>query len=242
MHSGDYVVDTLFENNYDSNIQDYVPYQITKYIYTTDLQVEQKIIKKWDQNTNSWVNYKKYDYDYLDSLVTRRTSTYYYSDGSYVILRTEYNYDGLARLVNTISYRYNDNTGVFDTTTKVYYKYHENTSLVDTSYTLSFDSQTNQWQPSSAKKYFYSRRSSPVFAYEKENVRFYPNPVTNSLFIHSEDKRITIQIFNLKGQLIYTAEGYGDMKINVISWPEGTYMLLVLDKGKPVFSAPFIKI
>lgn len=65
---------------------------------------------------------------------------------------------------------------------------------------------------------------------EKDKIKFYPNPVTQTLFIESNSKDVNIQILNAEGRVVIkTTMGN---QINVEKLPKGIYFLQIIQEDR----------
>ena len=75
-------------------------------------------------------------------------------------------------------------------------------------------------------------------------VSIFPNPVQNELNIdiHSEAKKIDVEVFDILGRSIFkqNTEGSNLLTINTLKWQSGVYMLMVTD-GAKFFQQKIIK-
>ncbi|MBO4307149.1 MAG: T9SS type A sorting domain-containing protein, partial [Bacteroidales bacterium] len=57
----------------------------------------------------------------------------------------------------------------------------------------------------------------------QQRVSIVPNPATNSVTVTAESKILSVEVYNVKGQRIVTAEGRGTtQKLDTSAWPNGT--------------------
>ena len=74
-----------------------------------------------------------------------------------------------------------------------------------------------------------------------EGVRFHPNPVNNELTIDcSYPAKYEISIYNIPGEIIYSATGAGQSIIDCSSFPAGMYYIAI-SRQEEVFRMKFIK-
>ena len=75
-------------------------------------------------------------------------------------------------------------------------------------------------------------------------IRVYPNPIQNelSIDIHSDAKKIAVEVFDILGRSIFkqNTEGSNLLTINTLKWQSGVYMLMVTD-GAKTFQQKIIK-
>lgn len=74
--------------------------------------------------------------------------------------------------------------------------------------------------------------------YNKEQVKFYPNPFTNSLSIKNNCNECLITIYSSLGQVIYSGN---DNMINTENWPKGVYQVVINDNNSIVQNNTIIK-
>ena len=76
------------------------------------------------------------------------------------------------------------------------------------------------------------------------SIRVFPNPVHNelSIDIHSDAKKIDVEVFDILGRSIFkqNTEGSNLLTINTLKWQTGVYMLTVTD-GVKIFQQKIIK-
>ncbi len=73
------------------------------------------------------------------------------------------------------------------------------------------------------------------------NITYFPNPVVNNLQFSGVESVVKIEIYNILGEEVYTAEyGYGD-KIDVSNIKQGVYFAIIRDESGNSNSVKFIK-
>jgi cytochrome c peroxidase len=73
------------------------------------------------------------------------------------------------------------------------------------------------------------------------SIQTYPNPVTNTLYIETNNSEITFKIYNVKGQLVYENSSNGKAKIEVSNWINGTYVLHVMNTSNQLLATRMIQ-
>ena len=81
--------------------------------------------------------------------------------------------------------------------------------------------------------------SNPLSVSEvKQNpVSFYPNPVTNNLYINTKDRIVGVMVMSMTGQVM---GNFNDKLVNVSDLESGMYILLVRTNST-VYQSRFIK-
>ncbi|SEI40600.1 Por secretion system C-terminal sorting domain-containing protein [Dyadobacter koreensis] len=89
----------------------------------------------------------------------------------------------------------------------------------------------------------FSRIRSVVFAETQVKISTYPNPVTERLFVDlkNTDEIASLQIYNLSGNLIYSAAAYSRDGIPVQSMASGLYVLKLTTVNNQSSSYKFLK-
>ena len=76
------------------------------------------------------------------------------------------------------------------------------------------------------------------------SIRVFPNPIQNALSIdiHSDAKKIAVEVFDILGRSIFkqNTEGSNLLTINTLKWQSGVYMLMVTD-GVKIFQQKITK-
>ena len=73
--------------------------------------------------------------------------------------------------------------------------------------------------------YFYKGTALGVSIFEKSNVKMYPNPVKNTLYISGNSTAYTLELYSLLGQRVMTA--YSANEIDMSLFKEGLYLLKI---------------
>lgn len=73
-----------------------------------------------------------------------------------------------------------------------------------------------------------TRKVSEITLISRPDVRFFPNPVKEPLFIQSAENIVIVQIFSLKGMLVFSKPGMGkELQLDVNNLSPGSYILKI---------------
>ncbi|NPA45067.1 MAG: T9SS type A sorting domain-containing protein, partial [Chlorobi bacterium] len=97
------------------------------------------------------------------------------------------------------------------------------------------------WQNYIKEEYTWNELSVNINDLDKNDISFYPNPVSDILTIkNNSQENYEIEIFDVSGKLFYnTTSKSTTFKLNISNYPKGIYFVNIIDDVKKSFK--FIK-
>lgn len=214
----------------------------TTFTYLNDL-LDEKEEQNYSEDDMDWVNSRRERYTYTGNNNTGRTGYYWnpvdgmwteteravftYDDKDNLIGSVESEYDtDLMEWVNTYKEQITFNNDYSIEELVVPYQYFEWKYMITSISGFYWDN--NTWTPSYDVRLFYSAFSD-LSSTNKEgisNVKLYPNPASDMLYVEIDDQTsgTMINLIDLNGRNVYSAEIRMGMPINLSELVPGIYL------------------
>lgn len=189
-----------------------------EYDYTNNGQINTELVWEWDDNSGAWELDRKHEYGF-DSNGNPNLELYsYWTGGQFQYSsKYEYSYDLTVLLSNVMVGQY-----------EFYPDYSEKIVNLPLAY-IDYDYNGNSWEEDDKTKYFYSSINLDVFELSSEDILLYPNPTTDliNIQLNTETSPISIQIYNLSGQMVFEKNVSNHQTISLKHLPQGVYICIL---------------
>ena len=211
--------------NWSSNSNQWNPNYKNEFTYNANGNLTQ--IMEYDWNTIQWINQSKneYTYDTNDNLVQ---SNFYEWDGS------QWNNSGKSEMAYNNSYSFSDLILPPIYTQYDIFKMLFNHMLTNAN-AYSWDTSLQDWVTTNAFDFSYSEMEIlSVIENNMGNLRIYPNPVSNTLTIQSDNVPIErVEIYSVLGKKIKAI--YSDFEnIHTGDLSQGIYLLRIYSENSSI--------
>jgi len=196
---------------------------------------------KWIPDTNSWQNIKKIYYTYNSGKTTiiskwDNTKLEWIKDVYYQYLLNE---DGQTKF--SIKKKWSETKESWENVNKNERKYDDFKHNINSNEYL-WDTDSESWNLTSRTDYFWSKFTTSLARdLPKYDFDFYPNPVTDILFLNIDylPENATIQVFDINGKMLKNIITKSANEIDVSNFHKGSYFLRIVTDER-IFSKLFV--
>ena len=87
----------------------------------------------------------------------------------------------------------------------------------------------------------YDPNTSFELSVDHNDIKFYPNPVQDYLFIRNIESAVRLEVFRIDGIKVFAANIVGELEINTKNWSAGVYLITIQNELNKKYISRFIK-
>ena len=188
---------------------------------------------KWNNETNTWIGYNKYEYEYDSNgnMILEISYDWDSVTNNWIEYRKyKYEYDSSGNKILEARYDWDSGEGKWIGYRKYQYEYDSNgNKTLEVHY--GWDSEKSNWMIDLKGYYYYSNLEEQTGVWEEVasgKIDLYPNPASENFYISAKSKINRVVVANLKGSIIYNNRiNEPETQISTRDFNTGMYILRV---------------